>query len=85
MYNQIDSNKRKTRLLIAIFFAVVIGIGYAFAEFGGYGYGTVVIAVVFSLVTSLVSYYHSDKIALASSGAKQIQKEDISQSRKYFK
>lgn len=76
MYSQIDSNKRKTRILIAIFLAFIIAIGFVIGEYGGYGYGAVVFAVIFSSVTSLVSYYHSDKIALASSGAKEIQKED---------
>ncbi|MBP9761031.1 MAG: M48 family metallopeptidase [Candidatus Magasanikbacteria bacterium] len=75
MYSQIDSNKRKTRILIAIFLAFVIGIGVVFEQMG-YGYESIIIAVVVSSVMSLVSYYHSDKLALHASGAKEIQKED---------
>ncbi len=71
MYNQIDSNKRKTRILILLFFCFVIGIGYLF-NYLGYGYGAVVIAVVISLGMTWLSYFHGDKIALKSSGAKEI-------------
>lgn len=75
MYSQIDSNKRKTFLLIAIFLALIIGIGFLF-QAAGYGYESVVIAVVVSSIMSIVSYYHSDKIALHSTGAKEIQAGD---------
>lgn len=75
MYNQIDSNKRKTRILMALFFAFVIGIGFLFEQMG-YGYGAVVIAVVISFFMSWLSYYHSDKIALRSSGAREISQKD---------
>jgi len=76
MYNQIDSNKRKTALLIGIFLALVIGIGVILNEYYGFGYEAVVMATAISTLMSLVSYYASDKIALASSGAKRITAED---------
>ena len=76
MYNQIDSNKRKTIILITIFLAVIMTVGFVFSEVLGYGPGVLVIALVFSLVTSVFSYYHSDKIALRSPGAKQITGTD---------
>lgn len=75
MYSQIDSNKRKTAILIGIFLALIIGIGYYLNAFLGYGYETVVIAVVISSLMSIFSYYASDKIALASTGAKEITQE----------
>lgn len=75
MYSQIDSNKRKTVVLIGVFLALIIGIGVFLNQYQGYGYQTVVLAVVISSVMSLFSYYASDKIALASTGAKQITKE----------
>ncbi|MCB9798482.1 M48 family metallopeptidase [Candidatus Nomurabacteria bacterium] len=75
MYNQIDANKRKTRLLIAIFLCFVVGIGYVFYLLG-YGYESVVIALIISLFMSWFSYYHSDKIAIKSAGAVEISKED---------
>src|SRR3989339_1432600 len=76
MYNQIDSNKRKTILLIAIFIAIITAIGYFLGYYMNYGSGMVIIALVISLLMTTVSYYSGDKIALASTGAKAIAKED---------
>lgn len=76
MYSQVDSNIRKTRVLIALFLGFVIGIGVFMNQYLGYGYETVVIALVVSLFMSWLSYYHSDKIALRSTGAREISKED---------
>ncbi len=76
MYSQIDSNKRKTNILILIFIAFVIAIGWFFNEYLGYGYGAVVFAVVIAMFMTLTSYYHGDKIALRSSGARLITKND---------
>lgn len=76
MYSQIDSNKRKTNVLIVIFLSLIIGIGVIMNQFFGYGYEVVVGAAIFSLVMTWFSYYHSDKIALHSTGAKEIKKED---------
>lgn len=76
MYSQIDSNKRKTVLLIGIFLSIIISIGVFLNQFYGYGYEAVVGAVVLSGVMSLFSYYASDKIALFSTGAKLISKNE---------
>ncbi len=76
MYNQITSNKRKTILLIALFGAFVIGVGYFLNVYFDYGYESVVAAVVISALMSLTSYYHADKLALWSTGARAIKKED---------
>ncbi|PIR77376.1 MAG: zinc metalloprotease HtpX [Candidatus Magasanikbacteria bacterium CG10_big_fil_rev_8_21_14_0_10_38_6] len=76
MYSQIEANKRKTSILIAMFLAIIIGLAWFLDYAYGYGYGIVVFAVIFSVVTTLVSYYHGDKVALASTGAKHIEKND---------
>lgn len=76
MYNQIDSNKRKTTFLITFFIAIVIGIAYFLQVYLGYGYGVIVLAFVISIGMALASYYKGDKIALASTGAKEIKKDD---------
>jgi len=70
MYNQIDSNKRKSIALVIIFIAIVMLIGWAFSEFTDIGYAGLVIAAIISLVTSLTSYFKGDKVALLSAGAK---------------
>jgi len=77
MYKQIDSNKRKTALLIAIFIIIVFLIGWAFSELTEIGYIGLVIAAVISIVISLASYFHGDKVALLTAGAKgPIKKTD---------
>lgn len=76
MYNQIDSNKRKTVILIAMFGVLIIGMGWAMNVYAGYGYETVIFAAVISVIMSLVSYYNGDKIALWSTGAKAVSREE---------
>lgn len=76
MYSQIDSNKRKTRMLIAIFCAFIIGLGWLGASYLGLGYESVFLALIISIAMTLVSYYKGDAIALHSTGAKEIKKED---------
>jgi len=76
MYSQIDSNKRKTFLLVIIFITFIIAIGYFVGVYLGYGNGYLIGALIFSLLMSLTSYYKGDKIALSSTGAKGIKKED---------
>jgi len=70
MYKQIDSNKRKTALLIIIFVAVIFLIGYAFAELTEAGYSALFIAGIISIMMALGSYYQGDKVALMTAGAK---------------
>ncbi|MFA4831663.1 MAG: M48 family metallopeptidase [Patescibacteria group bacterium] len=76
MYSQIDSNKRKTIILITIFLIFIIALGWFLGVYLNYGYGLFAFAVIFSIGTSLVSYYTGDKIALMTTGAKQIKKEE---------
>ncbi len=76
MYNQIESNKRKTVILIAIFLIIIIGLGWFIGVWQGYGYNVFFFAVIFSMVSALTSYYAGDKLALMTTGAKLIAKED---------
>ncbi len=72
MYNQIDSNKRKTAILISLFIAFILLIGWTFSIYTDSGYFGISIAAIFSIVMTLVGYYQGDKIALMSSGARAI-------------
>lgn len=71
MYSQITSNKRRSVILMMIFIIIILGLGYLFA-----GYEGVFLAVIFSLLMTSISYFQGDKIALFTSGAKPIAKED---------
>lgn len=78
MYSQITANKRKTALLIIIFIIIVLMLGWLLGEFYGEGLGVggLAIAAIFSVLMALGGYFHGDRIALASSGAHLIQKND---------
>lgn len=76
MYTQITANKRKTNLLILLFVAVIIGLGYLFGYLSGYGWVGILPAAGISIIMALISYYSGDKVALAVSGARAIQKGD---------
>ncbi|MBI3421068.1 MAG: M48 family metalloprotease [Candidatus Sungbacteria bacterium] len=75
LYAHKDANIRKTWLLFTIFFGIVIGLGWLFSQFYGNS-AILVIAVLFSVAMSFVSYWWSDKIVLAMSGAKPIEKKN---------
>jgi len=69
IYEQIDSNKRRSWLIIAFFIAFVTAFGYFFTYLYGYDYSYLIFAVLISGVGSFISYYNSDTIALSLAGA----------------
>ncbi len=75
LYSQAESNTRKTWLLIFVFLALVIGLGWFFSYIFD-NQLILIIAVVFSFINSFVSYWYSDKIVLAMARAKLIEKRD---------
>lgn len=75
LYNIADSNVRKTWFLITFFLVFVIAIGWLFSHILN-NQAILYIAVIFSVLTSISSYWYSDKIVLATTGAKPIEKQD---------
>lgn len=77
LYSQIQSNKRRTVLLIIGFIGFIIFLGWIFASIENTGPAPMVLAVVIATIMALISYYTGDKIALWSNGAHgPISKED---------
>ncbi len=76
MYSQITANKQKSVFLIVFFIALVVGLGWFIDRYYQAGGSILVIALLYSLVSAGVSYFAGDKIALATSGAKEIKKSD---------
>ena len=77
MYNQIAANKRKTWFLIILVSGLIIGLSAVYGYIRGVDVAsTIVIGTVISTIYSLFSYYFSDKVALATSGAQAIKKQD---------
>jgi heat shock protein HtpX len=75
LYSQAESNTRKTWLLITGFLVFIIGLGYLFSYLLG-SYFILLIAVIFSILMSLGSYWYSDRIVLKMSHAQPIEKKD---------
>jgi heat shock protein HtpX len=75
LYNIADSNVRKTWFLITFFLVFVILIGWIFSHALN-SQAILYFAVVFSVLTSISSYWYSDKIVLMTTGAKPIEKKD---------
>jgi heat shock protein HtpX len=71
IYTQADKNTRLTWIYITGFLIFVIGVGYAFAGAMN-NYAILIAAVIFSVLMSFASYWWSDKIVLAMSGAKEV-------------
>jgi len=70
IYEQVDSNKRKSAAVIIVFTLFVVGVAWVFGEALGYGLSFVGWALIFSGIMSYSSYYYSDKIILGLSGAR---------------
>lgn len=71
IYNQADKNIRLTWIYITGFLIFVIGVGYVFA--GAMNNSAILAgAVIFSTLMSVASYWWSDKLVLAMSGAKEV-------------
>lgn len=73
-YSHSSKNIELTWLYLSIFFLGVIGIGYFFAQVYGNS-GILYIAVAFSVLTSFVSYWWSDRIVLSMAHATPVDRE----------
>lgn len=76
LYTDAESNVRKTWALMLSFFFVVVGLGWAFSYILE-SPGILIIAVVFSVVINVGSFWYSDKLALATSGAKPADEREF--------
>lgn len=70
MFDSINSNKRKTALIVAMVTVFLGLIVYYVAHATGYGSYAVPMAVIIACSSSLISYYNCDKMVLSISGAR---------------
>ena len=75
MYKQIAANKRNTVIIMIIFVAIIGLIGVAFA-FAFKNWWIEVGILAFALIYAVVQYFASSSLAVAMTGARQIQKKD---------
>ena len=80
IYNQIDSNRRKTLLLMLGFSIFIVIVAYLLVLALGYeGVGALGFTGIILIISGLInlgSYYWSDRLVLGMSGAKPIEKKD---------
>ncbi len=76
IYSAISSNKNKTWLIMFLFVVFITTLVYVFSKAMGFSLGLAGIALVIAGITSIGSYYYSDKLVLATTGAKEIKKAD---------
>lgn len=76
LYTHQDSNIVKTWVLLGLFFAVVVGVGWAISWY----YQSpiiLIIAVIFAIVMNVGSYWYSDKLALSMTHAKPADEREF--------
>jgi len=77
-FTEIENNKSKTILIIFGFFAFMVFVSYIVSLAMGRGsfVGILGMALIFSGVSSFISYYYSDKLILTMSGAKEVIRKE---------
>lgn len=61
---------------MSLFVVFITTLGYVFSKALGYGVSFMWIAFIFATITSFFSFFFSDQLILATTGAKEIQKKD---------
>jgi len=79
-YTQVSANRFKTWLIMFLFAAFITAIVFVFTQALGFqgpsALGFTGIALIIAGLMNFFSYYSSDKLVMAISGAKQIQKKN---------
>ncbi|NOR54052.1 MAG: M48 family metalloprotease [Candidatus Aminicenantes bacterium] len=76
MYKQISSNKWKSFFLILFFLCLIFVLAWLLGEQTGLGSQALILAAIIAVAMTFGSYYASDKIVLAISRAKPVEKKD---------
>jgi len=74
MYDQISSNKFKSFALVALFVALVFGVGWAFSHSLNFGPEGLILALAVAFFSTWGSYWYSDRIVLAMSRARPVDR-----------
>lgn len=77
MYKAISANKRNTVIIMVVFVGLVSAIGWAFSYLYGGGNPSIAYWVIAgAAVYALIQYFAAGKLAVAMTGATEIQKSD---------
>lgn len=77
IYTHIDKNKRETVLIVGLFIVFITFLAWVISNlYFGDALFLTSFALIFSGISGFISYYFSDKMVLALSGAHKISKEE---------
>lgn len=76
MYEDIKKNKIKTGIIVFAFLTMITLIIYYICNAFGYSEFSIVIALVFSIISTVITYYNCDKVVLASVKARPATKDE---------
>jgi heat shock protein HtpX len=76
VYTQQGSNVAKTYFLMGLFLAVIVGLGYFVSLYYGNS-GILYIAIIFSVLMNVASFWYSDKIVLSISKARPASRQEF--------
>ncbi len=76
IYSAISTNIWKSWAIMILFVLFASIVAYVIGKATGYGLSYTLIVFPIALLSSVGSYFYSDKVVLATSGAKQIQKSN---------
>lgn len=76
MYKAIAANKRNTILVMAVFVGIIGAIAWAVSYLYGGNTSIFYITLIVAAVYALIQYFAASRLAVAMTGAKQIEKRD---------
>lgn len=77
LYKQIASNKRKTWVLLIVFFLLLAIVGYAVGYlFMNSGFGGVTIAMILGFIYALTMIFQSTEIVMSMNGAREVDRDE---------
>lgn len=76
IYSAISSNIWKSYIILFLFIVFAGTVAYVLGKATGYGPSFGVVVFIISIIYSFVSYFYSDKMVLATSGAKEIHEKN---------
>ena len=76
MYDDIKKNKFKTGIIVFAFLTMITLIIYYICYAFGYSEYAIIIALIFSIISTVATYYNCDKVVLASVRARPATKEE---------
>lgn len=76
MYDDIKKNKIKSGAIVFIFLTMITLIIYYLCYYFGYSEYSIIIALIFSIISTVATYYNCDKVVLASVKARPATKDE---------